>query len=97
MIDFNDCDLDRHDDDDIQHGDEAARHEPQHRMAGTRDGIAANGARAEGRMQAERILQRNRELTDGNAVAGPEGEREVGVGRTMNSDNSHHGGDYSSD
>jgi hypothetical protein len=96
MIDFNDCDLDRHDDG-FQHGDEAARHEPQHRMAGGRDGIAGNGVREDGRAQAERILQRNRELTDGSAVAGPEGEREVGVGRTVNSDRSHHGGDYSSD
>jgi hypothetical protein len=96
MIDFNDCDLDRHDDD-VQHGDEAAWHEPQHRMTGMRDGATGGGALDDGRAQAMRILQRNRELTDGNAVAGPEGEREVGVGRTVNSDRSHHGGDYSSD
>jgi hypothetical protein len=92
MIDFND----RMHDGDMDPHDAAALFEPQHR--GVND-VARNGAADEngGRAQAERIMARNRELVRGDAAAGPEGEREVGVGRTVSSDSSHHGGDYSSD
>ena len=47
--------------------------------------------------QAERILARNHELIEGTAEAGPEGEADIGVGHTVNSDRSHAGGDYASD
>ena len=94
MDDFND----RIDADRVQRPDDAATHEPQHRGVGVREGAPAETAAArDGRAQAEKILASNHELVEGEAEAGPEGERAVGVGRTMNSDNSHRGGDYSSD
>ena len=70
--------------------DEAALHEPQHR---NESGESPEAKKAE----AEKILARNKELIEGEAEAGPEGEREVGVGQTVNSDSSHRGGDYASD
>lgn len=73
-----------------QPADEAALHEPAHR---NESGETPDARKAD----AEKILARNKELIDGEAEAGPEGEREVGVGQTVNSDSSHHGGDYSSD
>lgn len=86
----------------VQHGDEAALHEPQHRTR-PETAVAPSAAASapthadDAKAQAEKILKRNRELIDGDAEAGPEGEREVGVGHTVNSDSSHHGGDYASD
>jgi hypothetical protein len=90
MIDFND----RMHDGDMDPRDAAALHEPQHR--GT-DARPHDAGERNGREQAERIIQRNRDLVWGDAVAGPEGERDVGVGRSIRADTSHHGGDYSSD
>ena len=92
MIDFND----RMHDGDMDPHDAAALFEPQHRGVNDRVG-RTDGDAATGRAQAERIMARNRELVRGDAAAGPEGEREVGVGRTVSSDSSHRGGDYSSD
>jgi hypothetical protein len=75
--------------------DEAALHEPSHR-----DVRDQGDPHDEARKDAERILQRNRKLIEGEAEPGPEGEREVGTGRTVTDGPQHSGaarGDYSND
>ena len=51
----------------------------------------------DGAAQAERILARNSKLIKETVKPSTEGEATTGVGRTVNADRSHAGGDYSND